>query len=71
MSIRISKAAKLPKLERLWTSLEGKAVAMTHEAYPAVPPGVGQAVLDGLDAARLAVCSRLLGEIPIEPRFEE
>ena len=30
---QIPKAAKLPKLERLWTSLEGKAVAMTHEAY--------------------------------------
>ncbi|CAE7939261.1 TY5A, partial [Symbiodinium necroappetens] len=30
---QISKAAKLPKLERLWTSLEGKAVAISHEAY--------------------------------------
>ncbi|OLQ04172.1 Retrovirus-related Pol polyprotein from transposon TNT 1-94 [Symbiodinium microadriaticum] len=29
----VSRAAKLPKLERLWTSLEGKAVAISHEAY--------------------------------------
>ena len=59
------------KLERLWTSLEGKAVAISHEAYQRYRRVLGKLSWMALNAARLAVCCRLLGEITSEPRFEE